>query len=51
MLELPHAEGYKLIFVTRKPGSGILFLSLQKMGKVDITVNVDKNYMVKGESF
>ena len=48
VLELPHAEGYKLIFVTRKPWEWYTVPFIAEDGKVDITVNVDKNYMVKG---
>ena len=47
VLELPHAEGYKLIFVTRKPWEWYTVPFIAEDGKVDITVNVDKNYMVK----
>ena len=51
VLELPHAEGYKLIFVTRKPWEWYTVPFIAEDGKVDITVNVDKNYMVKGGKF
>ena len=51
VLELPHAEGYKLIFVPRKPWEWYTVPFIAEDGKVDITVNVDKNYMVKGGKF
>ena len=51
VLELPHAEGYKLIFVTRKPWKWYTVPFIAEDGEVDITVNVDKNYTVKGGKF
>ena len=51
VLELPHAEGYKLIFVTRKPWKWYTVPCIAEDGEVDITVNVDKNYTVKGGKF
>ncbi len=42
VLELPHAEGYKLIFVTKNPECGTLFRLSSEDGKLHITVNVDK---------
>ena len=51
VLELPHAKGYKLIFVTRKPWKWYTVPFIAEDGEVDITVNVDKNYTVKGGKF
>ena len=51
VLELPHAKGYKLIFVTRKPWKWYTVPFIAEDGDVDITVNVDKNYTVKGGKF
>lgn len=51
VLELPHAKGYKLIFVTRKPWKWYTVPFIAENGEVDITVNVDKDYTVKGGKF
>ena len=51
VLELPHAKGYKLIFVTRKPWKWYTVPFIAEDGEVDITVNVDNNYTVKGGKF
>ena len=41
VLELPHAKGYKLIFVNRKPWKWYTVPFIAEEGEVDITVNVD----------
>ena len=48
VLELPHVEGYKLIFVTKNPRVWYTVPFIVENGKLHITVNVDKSY---GEGF
>ena len=51
VLELPHVEGYKLIFVTKNPRVWYTVPFIVENGKVHITVNVDKSYEIRGGIF
>ena len=51
MLELPHVEGYKLVFVTKNPRVWYTVPFIVENGKLHITVNVDKSYEIRGGIF
>ena len=51
VLELPHVEGYKLIFVTKNPRVWYTVPFIVENGKLHITVNADKSYEIRGGVF
>ena len=51
VLELPHVEGYKLIFVTKNPEVWYTVPFIVEEGKLHITVNADKITWETGRVF